>query len=761
VRRGNDAVLQALDRLPATVRRSAWLQHAGETVRGLSRGARLSLYAGLILVATLLATISITEPFGWTSQFVFVVLLWCIAMVVRRIPGRLSSLMLIVLSLTVSGRYMWWRYTATLNWDDGLDLTLGLILLAAETYSWIVLVLGYIQTIWPLHRKPAPLPRDTAAWPTVDLYIPTYSEDLSVVRPTVYAAMGIDWPQDKLRIYILDDGTREEFREFAAQAGVGYIVRKEHKHAKAGNLNHALTLTDGELIAIFDCDHIPTRSFLQLTVGWFLRDEKLALVQTPHHFFSPDPFERNLGVFRTKPNENTLFYGLIQDGNDMWDSAFFCGSCAVLRRAAVEHIGGFATQTVTEDAHTSLRLHRAGYTSAYIRIPQAAGLATESLSAHVGQRIRWARGMIQIFRTDNPLLGKGLSVLQRLCYLNAMMHFLSGLPRLVFLTAPLAFLILHAYIIYAPAIAIMLYVIPHMTHASLTNSHIQGRYRHTFWGEVYETVLAWYIARPTTMALINPSKGKFNVTSKGGLVGTDYFDWTISRPYLLLALLNVAGLGFGIWRLAYGPATEIYTVIGSLAWVLYNLIVLGGAVAVAAEVRQVRQAHRVPTALPARLRLADGSMYPCTLQDYAESGVGLHIGQPGLAQAGDRVTLFLRRGEREIDFPATVTRALEHSVGLHFPSLSVRQQIDFVQCTFARADAWLTWGSSFSGDRPMSSMFEVVEMGLRGYRHLAEYAPWPLRSVMRPATRGLLWLFSFAPHPVRMPSSLSRPRRSP
>lgn len=163
------------------------------------------------------------------------------------------------------------------------------------------------------------------------------------------------------------------------------------------------------------------------------------MLQTPHHFFSPDPFERNLGRFRQTPNEGTLFYGLVQDGNDMWDATFFCGSCAILRRSALDEIGGIAVETVTEDAHTSLRLHRRGHTSAYIRIPQAAGLATESLSAHIGQRIRWARGMVQIFRLDNPLLGKGLKLAQRLCYANAMLHFLSGIPRLIFLTAPLAF----------------------------------------------------------------------------------------------------------------------------------------------------------------------------------------------------------------------------------------------------------------------------------------------------------------------------------
>ncbi len=180
------------------------------------------------------------------------------------------------------------------------------------------------------------MPEDLSAWPTVDLFIPTYNEPLSIVQNTVFGALSIDYPADKLKIYILDDGRREEFRAFAEALGVGYITRDNNIHAKAGNLNHALGLTDGELLALFDSDHVPNRAFLQLTVGGFLTDPKLSLVQTPHHFYSPDPFERNLRGGGSIPNEGLLFYGLIQDGNDLWNAAFFCGSCAVIRRSAVE-----------------------------------------------------------------------------------------------------------------------------------------------------------------------------------------------------------------------------------------------------------------------------------------------------------------------------------------------------------------------------------------------------------------------------------------
>ncbi|MGL5387180.1 MAG: UDP-forming cellulose synthase catalytic subunit [Enterobacterales bacterium] len=737
-----------LQSLPQRLQGAGMEERTVQRLNRMNHRVRRVLFTLAAILAGLLALLCISQPFELPAQFIFVLLLWCIAMVVRRIPGRLPSLMLIVLSLTVSCRYLWWRYTSTLNWDDPLSLTCGLLLLAAETYAWVVLVLGYFQTVWPLNRQPVPMPADSNTWPTIDLMVPTYNEDLGVVKPTIYAALGIDWPKDKINIYILDDGNRAEFKAFAAEVGVKYIARPTHEHAKAGNINNALKYATGDFVAIFDCDHVPTRSFLQLTMGWFFKDKKLAMLQTPHHFFSPDPFERNLGRFRQTPNEGTLFYGLVQDGNDMWDATFFCGSCAILRRTALDEIGGIAVETVTEDAHTSLRLHRLGHTSAYIRIPQAAGLATESLSAHIGQRIRWARGMVQIFRLDNPLLGKGLKFAQRLCYANAMLHFLSGIPRLIFLTAPLAFLLMHAYIIFAPALAIALYVLPHMIHASLTNSRIQGKYRHSFWSEIYETVLAWYIARPTTVALFNPHKGKFNVTAKGGLVTQEHVDWVITRPYLLLVILNLAGLGFGVWRFFYGPTDEMMTVVISLVWVIYNMTILGGAVAVAVEARQVRQSHRVEIAMPAAVARADGHLFPCTLRDYSDGGVGIEMRVPDQLQEHDQISLLLKRGQQEFSFPCVVTRSHGRSVGIRLVKLSTRQHIDFIQCTFARADTWALWQDGFPEDRPVESLRDVLMLGFHGYRRMADYAPPMMRRLLVGLTSLATWILSFIPHGV-------------
>jgi len=702
------------------------------------------------LLAAILTWFCITTPFSLAAQLLFALLLFIVALWVRRYRGAVPGLVLITLSAVATSRYIWWRCTSTLNWDDNVDLAFGLILLFAEFYACLILVLGYFQTAWPLTRPIRALPSDSSTWPSVDIYIPTYNEPLSVVKPTVYAALAIDWPQKKLNVYILDDGNRQEFKEFAAISGAGYIVRAQHTHAKAGNLNHAMTITQGDFITIFDCDHIPTRSFLQITMGWFLHDDKLALVQSPHHFFSADPFEKNLQNFRDRPNENELFYGLCQDGNDLWDAVFFCGSCAILKRGPLLEVGGIAIETVTEDAHTALKLHRLGYHSAYIKIPQAAGLATESLSAHVGQRIRWARGMTQIFRLDNPMSKGGLSFAQRICYTNAMLHFLNGLPRMIFLTAPLAFLLFNAYIIYAPAVTIALYVIPHLVHSSISNSRMQGNYRRSFWAEMYETVLAWYILWPSLVALFAPSKGKFNVTVKGGVIDKNHFDWSTSKPYLILISLNLLGLVFGLYRIFFSSGGETSTIILNLAWTVYNLIILGGAVAVAEETRQVRRFHRVEFELPAIIQAKDGKLLQCEIVDYSEGGLGIKVHSTEGLQIDDELTVIMKLGKREFAFPSQIINLGKARVGVRFDKLSQEQERDLILCTFARADAWVNWNEGRTVDRPLESLREIIDIGIKGYGRLFHYLTPHAPALKNQLMPMMNFIKSFLPQPPRV-----------
>ena len=660
-------------------------------------------------------------PLDLTGQLLFSAGSFGAALLLSRTPGRLTTLAMIVLSISASSRYMYWRVTDTVGFTNWVDACFGFGLLLAELYAFLVLLIGYFQTAWPLQRRPVPMPQDVDTWPSVDVFIPTYNEPLEVVKQTVFSAMQMDWPKDRLHVYVLDDGRREEFRDFCEELGVGYLTRDNNAHAKAGNINAALAVTGSDYVAIFDCDHIPTRSFLQICMGWFIRDPKLAMLQTPHHFFSPDPFEKNLDTFHVMPNEGELFYGIVQDGNDLWNAAFFCGSCAIIKRAPLLEVGGVAVETVTEDAHTALKLSRHGYNTAYLELPQAAGLATESLSAHVGQRIRWARGMAQICRVDNPLFGPGLKLGQRLCYFNAMLHFFYGLPRLVFLTAPLAYLFFSAHVFQATAAMITAYALPHLMHASITNSRIQGRFRYSFWNEVYESVLAWYIMRPVLVAFVNPKLGKFNVTAKGGVIEQSYFDWSIARPYLILLLLNLLGFVVGIWRMvAVGPSSEVFsTLVINMVWTAYNIILTSASLAVASETRQVRSTPRVTAALPAALRFADGKTLVCETDDFSQSGVGLRVPNELQLETGSEVHVSLFRSDEEGTFPAQVTFSGGGRLGLRFEGLSLQQQADIARLTFGRADAWIDFWGNRQHDKPLTSLKSVMVIGVRGLGQLA------------------------------------------
>ena len=691
-----------------------------------------------VAVAAGLALIAITTPLTLSQQAWFTGITLMCALLIRHAAGSLPNLLLIALALLTATRYAYWRLSTTLVFESPAALVCGMLLLLAELYTWLILLQGFVQTVMPLRRRPVALPPDLARWPSVDVFIPTYNESLRVVRATALAALRMDWPADRLQVYLLDDGRREEFRVFAAQAGIGYITRSDNAHAKAGNLNHALTVTHGEFIAIFDCDHVPTRSFLQLTMGWMLKDPRCALVQTPHHFFSADPFEHNLKTFRRVPGESELFHRLIQDGNDLWNAAFFAGSCAVLRRAPLEEIGGIAVETVTEDAHTALKLHRRGYNSAYLNTPQAAGLATESLAAHIAQRIRWARGMVQIFRIDNPFLGRGLTFFQRVCYANAMLHFFHGLPRLIFLTAPLSYLFFELHIIHAEALTLAGYVVPYLIHTTLANGKIQGAVRHSLWASVYETVLSWYINLPTILALINPKLGKFNVTPKGAGRDVDLFDWNIARPLLLLLALNTLGFGIGLVRLFWWNAFEDDVVVLNLLWTTLNLMVLGTAVGVAQEARQAREAPRVAVQMPATLGLPDGRGLYCEVGDYSFGGLRVRVSQPQTFARDQRVYVGLQRSDFEISLPARIRSIRGDSLGLQFEPMSLADEAELIQCTFAKADAWQTASHDHSGEHPIQGLMEVLRFSLSGFATLGGAAFSRFRTLgsthRRPAT---------------------------
>jgi cellulose synthase (UDP-forming) len=684
-------------------------------------------------------------PLAWKEQAIFGAILILFAVLLNSASRSLAvTMMLMTFSVFSTLRYGYWRVMQTWEgitsaghmhrWDNAFVL----LLLGAEFFAFFTLLLGYFQTLRPLKRPPLPLAGNPADWPTVDVLVPTYNEPLHVVQATVFAALAMDYPVELMRVLLLDDGRRAEFRNFAAQVGVEYVTRDNNAHAKAGNINHALQRVRGEFVAIFDSDHVPTRSFLKTTLGWLVHDCRLGMVQTPHHFYSPDPFERNLGQFRRVPNEGELFHRLVQDGNDLWNASFFCGSCAVLRRSALDQIGGMAVETVTEDAHTALRMQRHGWGTAYINIPQAAGLATESLAAHIGQRIRWARGMTQILRIENPLFASGLTFSQRLCYFNATTHFMFAVPRLVFLTVPLVYLLFGKVNIYGYTWAILAYAFPHLILSSLTNSRIQGRHRYSFWNEIYEVVLAPYILFPTLLALINPRLGKFNVTSKGGIIRRSYFDRRIALPYLLLLALNVAGLVKAERRFVADPAHRD-TVLMNAAWTMYSTMILCVAASVAWERRQLRSGVLLHPHLPATLRLKSHPQISGATVQLSRRGATVRVATSVEIARGASVLLVLGDDRSSCEISSLVAHSAGKRQHLFFPNLTSEQEKYILNQVHLRPRAWRSLQKSRPTDRPLRSLLGIFWLAIRGV--------------------GIVTIGLFTPRPAVGPDPLSARRR--
>ncbi|MFM2245594.1 MAG: UDP-forming cellulose synthase catalytic subunit [Pseudomonadota bacterium] len=618
------------------------------------------------------------------------------------------------LSVASSARYLVWRAGHSLDLPGWLDLAAGIALLCAELYGFLVMVLGYHQTAVLRPRRSTPLPADEARWPAVDVLIPSYDEGVDIVERTLIGALAIDYPRH--RVHLLDDGRRPAMRALAERLGVEYHTRADNRHAKAGNINAALSRTQVDdpdaLVAIFDCDHVPVRSFLRVTAGAFVEDPRLALVQTPHYFYNPDPFERNLGLGRAMPSENAVFYHAVQIGNDYWDSVLFCGSCALIRRAALAEVGGIAVETVTEDAHTSLRMLARGWRSAYLDVPQAAGLATERYAIHIAQRIRWARGMTQILRLDNPLWKRALSWPQRLSYLNAILHFQFGIFRLIYLLAPLSYLLLGLRPLSADPLAMVAYVVPHMILAVAGGEATSRGMRHAFWSEVYEAALAPYTTLVTALAWVAPRHGKFNVTVKGTTLDRARFDWRSAAPNLALLALCLAGLAAAPLRAAAAPE-ETLAVAVTAAFCAYNTAVLAAAVAVAIDRPQQRRAHRVERQLALRLvdRATGALLASGHTRDLTEAGLGVVLaerppeGRPLAAQLAEP-------GGWSPLLPVQIATAAEgpagHLIGLEMDGpLEAAARAALVRAMFSAPDSWQVEGRAVPALTSLWSMLRV------------------------------------------------------
>lgn len=332
-----------------------------------------------------------------------------------------SRAILVTVFLLVSVNYFTWR----LGTFNEAAYIFSIVMYCAEVFGIMTTLLHLFMT-WNLTVRHSPPVLENR---TVDVFVPTYNESVDMLRRTLIAAKSMQYD---CKVWLLDDGNREEMQQLANELNVEYLAREDNKHAKAGNLNHAFERSNGEFIAIFDCDHAPHMNFIRNTIGYF-RDELVALVQTPQDFYNLDSYQHR----KTKSSkriwtEQSLFFRVIQRGKDYWNAAFFCGSCAIVRRSALEKIGGFATGTITEDLHTSLKLHSEGYKSVYHSETLAYGLAPSSIRPFLSQRVRWGQGAMQVWKKEGILFNSRLTIAQRLNYFASMVTYFDGWQKGIF-----------------------------------------------------------------------------------------------------------------------------------------------------------------------------------------------------------------------------------------------------------------------------------------------------------------------------------------
>jgi cellulose synthase (UDP-forming) len=325
--------------------------------------------------------------------------------------------------------YLWWRAADTLNPAYPF---FSWLLWGAEAFGVFTFILFsyFTRNIDP--KGPFIPPGEDLK---VDVFIPTYNEEQDVLEATLIGCNKIRYPHIT---YILDDGNRAWVQSLAEQMGVKYIARPEHDHAKAGNINYALTQTSGDFIVLLDADMVPQPEYLDRTLGYFSND-RLALIQMPQEFYNQDSIQH--AADKTSWHEQSLFFRVIQPGKNYTNSAFWCGSPSVIRRKALEDVGGVATDTITEDIHTSVRLHSRGWETLFINEPLAFGIAPQTIKAFLLQRLRWAQGTMQLYRSkESPLWRPGLTFNQRLSYLSSFLAYIEAYQKVILITIPILIL---------------------------------------------------------------------------------------------------------------------------------------------------------------------------------------------------------------------------------------------------------------------------------------------------------------------------------
>ncbi|MBW4664216.1 MAG: glycosyltransferase [Chroococcus sp. CMT-3BRIN-NPC107] len=637
------------------------------------------------------------------------VVLFLIALGVIKIspqPQPWSRVLVVCILLGLTIRYILWRSLSTLNVADPLNgfFSLGLFFL-----EMLLLVNATLQLFLMLRVKNRQREADVLTLqvldgsfhPSIDILIPTYDEPEFIVRRTIIGCQAIDYTNKK--IYLLDDTRRSKMKQLALELGCEYITRPDNLYAKAGNLNNAIPQIAGELIVVFDADFVPTKNFLIRTVGFF-QDEKIALVQTPQSFYNIDPIARNLGLENVLAPEEEVFYRQIQPIRDAAGSVVCSGTSFVVRRSALEAVGGFVTDSVSEDYFTGIQISALGYRLVYLDEKLSAGLAAENIAAHALQRLRWGRGTLQAFFIKaNPLTIPGLRPLQRLGHLEGLLHWFTSISRGGFLIVPLAYSFLGIVPLKAAPTELLYFFLPYYVVQLTVFSWLNQRSRSALLSDIYTLVLTLPLVITVIQVMLNPFSKGFNVTPKGTRNNHFYFNWRLAWPLILLFILTSVSLWWNLGRslmrgammpaMAPEIAEQLQGINLGWIWSIYNLLLIGISLLILLDVPKPDLHEWFDLRRLVRLDVVGKTLWGVTTK-ISEVGAEValtQLGLPSLAK-GETLPVQVEILEAKILLQGQITQT---GFGEQFPSVQIvfeqvtlAQQRVLVEMLFCRPGQW-------------------------------------------------------------------------
>ncbi len=569
--------------------------------------------------------------------YILVQVLILVLMFILNQRFRMSPYVLFLYTYILESFYMIIRFSLTLDimgWVNGI----------ASVTLWLAEFWGYLQQgVFYLlmgKRKGVPHKFDIDYVPTVDFMVPTYSEPIDVLRRTLVACSYLDYPADKLKVYVLDDGGRQWVRNLTQRLGFIYIARTDHSHAKAGNLNNALQNSSGEIIVTIDADMVPKSFFLKRTVGYFVA-RNVAFVQSPQIFFNPDPFQHNLLSTDQVNNEQDFFMTEMEEAKDKFGAVMYVGSNTLFSRKALMSIGGFATGCITEDVATGMLLQAKGYRSIFVKEILAKGLSAESYSEMLHQRDRWARGNIQAAKIWNPLTIRGLTFMQRILYANGVQYWYFGIHKLIYILSPILFLDFHIKTLQATVELLLVIWLPKWIGSSLSFRVVSQSRRTTFWSHIYETAMAPYLAWSAIIATlgIEKKKGKkFRVTQKGIHSNSVKVVWVTFLTHFILFLMSIFGFAiFGTYSLVERGQIWYYVII--YFWTSFNLVGIILSLFISIEQPRPRKSERVKLTIPCTL-MTNKEVFHGRSVDISETGALIEFEYSLIPESNQNTLMF-------------------------------------------------------------------------------------------------------------------------